>query len=419
MLLWAFNMKVGVKNTDFGTMPEDWELKKVREIAEVDPENLPSNTRHDLGIKYISLECVDNGRLLKTDELLFANAPSRARRVLRKNDLLFSTVRPNLKSHLHFRSTESGYIASTGFSVIRTSESPEYIYQHFWGNTVNRQVDNLISGSNYPSINSKDVKNLVIPLPPLPEQHAIAEALTDADAWVESLETLIEKKRLIKQGAIQKLLRPKDGWKLKKLGEIAEIRDGTHQTPAYVHNGIPFYSVESVTNNDFKNTKFISEEEHEVLTKTFKIEKGDILMTRIGSIGDCKLIDWEVNASFYVSLALLKVKPGFSANYLCHYSKTEKFKKEIEVNSLQSAIPKKINLGPISSVKIEFPPLAEQNRIATILSEMDSEIEVLKQKLVKARQTKQGMIQQLLTGKIRLVNSTNGKATKTSKRVTA
>ena len=97
-------------------------------------------------------------------------------------------------------------------------------------------------------------------------------------------------------------------WEVKTLGEIAVVRDGTHQTPTYVDYGVPFYSVESVTNNNFTNTKFITEEAHKILTKTFKIEKGDILMTRIGSIGDCKLIDWDVNASFYVSLALLKIK---------------------------------------------------------------------------------------------------------------
>ncbi len=65
-------------------------------------------------------------------------------------------------------------------------------------------------------------------------------------------------------------------------------------------------------------------------------------MTRIGSIGDCKLVDWDVNASFYVSLSLLKIKSGNSAEYICHYSKTASFKKEADINSLQSAIPKKI-----------------------------------------------------------------------------
>ena len=106
---------------------------------------------------------------------------------------------------------------------------------------------------------------------------------------------------------MQELIRPKKGWVEKSLGDIGVIKDGTHQTPKYFEQGIPFYSVENVTANDFVNTKFISPKEHNYLTKNWKIEKGNILMTRIGSIGVCKYVDWEVEASFYVSLALLKI----------------------------------------------------------------------------------------------------------------
>lgn len=244
---------------------------------------------------------------------------------------------------------------------------------------------------------------LLIP-PTITEQIAIAKVLSDTDLLIQSLEKLVRKKRAIYQGAMQELLKPKEGWVVKSLGDLAEIKDGTHQTPKYVDSGVPFYSVENVTRNDFKNTKFISEEEHKFLTKTSRIESGDILMTRIGSIGVCKLVDWDVDASFYVSLALLKVKNGFSAPYLSFYSNSFYFKKEIELNSLQSAIPKKINLGQISNVKVEIPEsFEEQTRIANILSDMGKEIIALETKLVKYKQVKLGMMQNLLTGRIRLV----------------
>jgi type I restriction enzyme S subunit len=195
---------------------------------------------------------------------------------------------------------------------------------------------------------------------------------------------------------------PKD-WEVKRLGDIAEIRDGTHQTPNYVKSGVPFFSVENVTSGDFTNTKFISEEEHRFLTKSFKIEKNDILMTRIGSIGDCKLIDWDVDASFYVSLALLKIRNGYSASYICHYSNSAFFKKEVELNSLQSAIPRKINLGPISNVRVEIPgSIKEQEAIAAVLSDVDALLAKLDQFIAKKRDLKQAAMQQLLTGSTRL-----------------
>ena len=106
-------------------------------------------------------------------------------------------------------------------------------------------------------------------------------------------------------------------WKMVKLGDLCQIKDGTHQTPHYVDTGKPFYSVENITNNEFVHTKFISEEEHEKLTSSYRIENGDVLMTRIGSIGVCKYIDWDVDASFYVSLALLKCdKTQINPKYL-------------------------------------------------------------------------------------------------------
>ena len=193
-----------------------------------------------------------------------------------------------------------------------------------------------------------------------------------------------------------------DDWHVTTLGEIATIRDGTHQTPDYVSVGIPFYSVEHVTNRNFSDTRFISEKEHRILTRTFKIEKGDILMTRIGSIGDCVLVDWDVEASFYVSLALLKVH-GAHAPFVSAYSDCSAFKKEVEFHSLPSATPKKINLGPISDVRIPLPrDNREQETIAGALSDIDRLLESLDALITKKNAVKQASSQQLLTGKTRL-----------------
>lgn len=194
---------------------------------------------------------------------------------------------------------------------------------------------------------------------------------------------------------------PED-WDVKLLGDIATVRDGTHQTPKYVPVGVPFYSVEHVTSGNFVDTKFISYEEHRFLTRSYKIERGDILMTRIGSIGDCKLVDWEVDASFYVSLALLKIK-GASAPFVAQYSNSNAFKVQVELHSLASAIPKKINLGPISEVLVALPPtLEEQSAIATALSDVDALLAAQDALIAKKRACKQGAMQELLTGKRRL-----------------
>jgi len=264
-----------------------------------------------------------------------------------------------------------------------------------------------------PGVNRNDLHEIIVTLPSTKtEQEAIAEALSDADTLIEALEQILAKKRQVKQGAIQELFTSKrrlpgfsGEWKVKKLGDLCTaIMDGTHFTPKYVNDGIPFYSVENVTANDFKNTKFISLQEHNRLIKRCKPEKGDILMTRIGSLSNTKLIDWDVNASIYVSLALLKFnKQAINGNYLYCYTKSRKFIKDVELRSLINAIPQKINMEDIGEVPILVPSPEEQTAIAEILSDMDAEIAALEGKLSKARQVKQGMMSELLTGRIRLV----------------
>ncbi|AQT58758.1 restriction endonuclease subunit S [Cellvibrio sp. PSBB023] len=183
------------------------------------------------------------------------------------------------------------------------------------------------------------------------------------------------------------------------------ICDGTHFTPTYVSNGIPFYSVENITANDFVNTKFISEAEHALLIKRCKPERGDILMTRItaGIIGDTKLLDWDVNASIYVSLALLKPNNYVASEFLYRYTKSSAFIRDVERRALINATPKKINMSEIGTIPIPVPSnKAEQKIIAASLSDADELVIGLSKLIAKKRNIKQATMQQLLTGKTRL-----------------
>ena len=297
----------------------------------------------------------------------------------------------------------------------------------------------LNSGTAQPKLNKQACLSINVVKPPKEEQTAIANALSDVDALLTELEKLIAKKQAIKTATMQQLLTGKTrlpqfaykevatdtegekqgqpkGSKPSELGEIPEdwdvqplsklstyINDGTHHTPTYTRDGIPFYSVENVSANDFYNVKYISEEEHKKLIKRCKPEKGDILMTRIGTLGVTRVIDWEVDASIYVSLALIKLRQEVRPEYVYSFSKSSIFKQEVEKRSLVNATPQKINMIEIGQVPILFPKNEEeQTAIATILSDMDNEIQTLEQRLAKTRQIKQGMMQELLTGRTRL-----------------
>lgn len=195
-----------------------------------------------------------------------------------------------------------------------------------------------------------------------------------------------------------------EGWAVATLGDLCvQISDGTHQTPRYVSNGVPFYSVESVTNDDFENVKYITPEEARTIGPRAQPRRGDILMTRIGTLAKTKYIDWERAASAYVSLAILRPGPGIDGRFLYAYTKSEQFIRDVEDRSLAWAVPKKINMRDISDVPVMYPrDRAEQLRIADLELTADAHLLALDRVLAKKRAIKQGMMQELLTGRTRL-----------------
>ena len=177
-----------------------------------------------------------------------------------------------------------------------------------------------------------------------------------------------------------------------------KIADGTHATPTYVDEGVPFYSVESVVANNFTNVKYISEELHETLCKRVKPQKGDILLTRIGSISKTKLIDWDVDASIYVSLCLIRLNDDVNKEYVYQYTKSDYFRQEIEKRALLHATPMKINLGEIGKIPVPLPhEKEEQARIAKILSDADKKTQLIERKVSEVQELKKGLMQKLFS----------------------
>ena len=194
-------------------------------------------------------------------------------------------------------------------------------------------------------------------------------------------------------------------WKPSKLKNITRIYDGTHQTPNYVAKGVPFYSVEHVTANQFERTKFISEEVFEKENKRVKLERDDILMTRIGDIGTARLVDWDVSASFYVSLALIKADPTkFESGFLSAYFGSDYLSRELHRRTIHVAFPKKINLGEIGETALSLPTLPEQKKIAAFLGAVDAKIAALRDRVAGLDRYKRGLMQALFSQTLRFTS---------------
>ncbi len=186
-----------------------WQEASMSEVAIIDPEALPASTDAGALIDYISLEDVERGQILGHARLRFGSAPSRARRVIKSGDVLFGTVRPNLKSHAIYSAGLRRPIASTGFAVVRAVRGradAQFLFHLLMSRLTDIQVERIIAGSNYPAVSSRDIRRLVFSFPPLEEQRAIGSMLTDFDDDIASVKQRLVKAQAIKAGMMQQLL---------------------------------------------------------------------------------------------------------------------------------------------------------------------------------------------------------------------
>ena len=383
-------------NTNLQRFSGEWETKRLQDISDINPQNFSSNTNPDYKFNYISLEQVDSGRLLGYSEEVFRTAPSRAQRVLQNGDVLMSTVRPNLMAHLFFLNQVPNAVCSTGFAVLRAKRNlsaPYFLFAQLFSKGVNDQIAKILAGSNYPAINSRDVKLIEISCPPqISEQRAIAEVLSDVDGLINALEALIAKKRAIKQAVMQQLLTGKTrlpgfsgAWETKRFGELFKRLNGNShkiQTSEYSVNGL------HPVIDQGQDTIVAYSDRTE---KLFKCPVGGVIVfgdhTRIVKFID---VDFLIGAD---GTQLLAMRGTDVAIFLFYQLST----KDIPNTGYNR------HFKFLKDLTFKIPKPEEQHAIASVLSDMDTEIAALAQRRDKTRVIKQGMMQQLLTGRVRLL----------------
>jgi len=191
-------------------------------------------------------------------------------------------------------------------------------------------------------------------------------------------------------------------WDIRKFENIVEkITDGTHKTPVYTDNGVPFLRVTDIQDSciDWNNVKYISKEEHTDLIRRCKPEKGDILYSKNGTIGIPKIVDWDKEFSIFVSLCLIKIKKNGSEvfnKFLESFLASDCCLNQIKMRAKQGTVTN-LHLEEIRELLIPLPPIPEQQRIAEILSSNDTLISKTAELIEKTKEVKQGLMQELLT----------------------
>lgn len=282
--------------------------------------------------------------------------------------------------------------------------SSDYLQALFRSRIISGQLADLMVGSTFKRVNVQQIRRLVVAMPEAVEQTAIGQALSDADALIESLEQLLAKKRQVKQGAMQELLTGRkrlpgfnDAWVLKRLGDISEIAIG--RTPSRANSALWGVGYKWLSISDLRS-KVVTDSKEEITPLGAMamqvIRKGTLLMSfklSIGKLGfaGCDLYTNEAICSF--------TRLDASAEFLYYLLGRTDF----ALYGKQAVKGFTLNKASLRAIELLLPSTAEQEAIAAILSDMDDDIDALEVRVAKCRVIKQGMMQELLTGQVRLV----------------
>jgi type I restriction enzyme S subunit len=411
-------MKTGYKQTEIGVIPEDWEVKTLAQFGEITSSKriFESDYVSD-GIpfyrgKEISL-LIENKGL--DDEYFISRRKyediKREFGAPQKNEILVTAV-GTLGNVYLIPDDEPFYFKDGNLIWLRKIKHIDFKYFAIQIENYKNEIINNAIGSSQKALTIVVLKNQSIPIPPKQEQTAIAAALSDVDALMGELDKLIAKKRDIKQATMQQLLTGKKRlagfsgeWEIKRLGELASIQRGASPRP--IENPIWFddnSSVGWVRISDVTKSGIFLEETTQKLSSlgvqnSRPVACGNLIMSICATVGRpiITAIDVCIHDGFVVFDNLRTDK------HFLYYAL--KFIENDWSKHGQTGSQMNLNTTLINSTKIAVPPQEEQTAIATILSDMDAEISQLEARRTKTSQLKQGMMQELLTGRIRLVGA--------------
>jgi type I restriction enzyme S subunit len=397
-------MKTGYKQTEVGVIPEDWDAAPFGTLASIDRGKFSARPRNDPRFYGGDIPFIQTGDVTRSGGKITTFTQTLNRDGLRvsrlfPNGTLFFTIAANI-----------GDVGITTFeaacpdSLVAVSPNPSIDKHWLLYELARRKADfeSLASPGAQLNINLEKLRPYLMPVPPLPEQRAIAAALSDVDGLLGALDRLIAKKRDLKQAAMQQLLTGqtrlpgfKGEWVVKTFGNLLRFQVGFPFSSAYFNE--KGEGIRLVKNRDLKNNDQIFHYSGKY-EQSFVVRNGDVLVGMDGDFLPCK---WSKGPAL-LNQRVGRIVPSSGLNGAFAYYALIGPLKEIETVTSSTTV-KHLSHGDVEGIERPLPDLPEQTAIASVLSEMDAELAALEQRRDKTRALKQGMMQELLTGRTRLL----------------
>lgn len=410
--------------TELGEIPSEWEIKKLSNVSDLIDGDRSSRYPSDKdivekGILFLSTQNIENSKLVYNNSKFITQEKfnSLSKGKLQKNDLVI-TLRGSIGNVAKF----DGDLYDTGFinaqlMIVRSNNiNPNYLHKYLISVNSQKQIKNISSGSAQPQLTKGELKELKIIIPTIKEQEKIALILSTVDEQIDNVDALIEKNKELKKGLMQTLLTKGIGhtkfkkteigeipeeWDLKTFKDISKVSQGLQiaieeRYKEFKKGRLPYITIQYI------NDKLNSDNEYfiENFSESVVCKEDDILMTRTGNTGIVVTNEIGVfhNNFFRVDFR----RDLLDKDFLVCFLNTNFIQNLIIRYAGTTTIPD-LKHGDFYKLPIVIPPLDEQKEIALILSEVDRKIEEHKKKKQMLEELKKGLMQQLLTGRIRVI----------------
>ena len=397
-------------------MKRGWQTKKLGELLQktetINPLQSPNTD-----IDYIDVSSVSNSTFTveATQRLKGENAPSRARRLVKVNDVLFATVRPTLRRIAIVPEHLNNQVCSTGYFVLRPKEGIDHRFIFYWLFTEDfmGQMELLQKGASYPAVTDGEVKSQEMSFPPLPEQQRIVAILDQAFEAIAkaraNAEANLKNARALFDSHLQSVFT--EAWNSDELVALADlatdITDGDHMPPPKASSGVPFITIGNIAKDtctiNFADTFMVPREYFDGLKSNKKPKKGDVLYTVTGSFGVPVLVTENRDFCFQRHIGLIRPKPEVSSEWLFYLLMSPQVLKQANDGATGTA-QKTVSLKLLRSFQVPRVRLTLQLMAAAKLSPVLEETHRLeslyRQKLEALDELKQSLLHQAFSGQL-------------------
>ncbi len=410
-------MKEGYKKTELGWIPDEWEVGKFEDILV--PRKETFNPKIEENEMYVGLEHIEEvtGRLICTGN---SSDTSSIKNKFYNGDILFGKLRPYLRKY--YMTDFNGVCVTEILVLTKKKSNNKFCYYSLQQDNFIEYINSKTFGTKMPRTSWNDIKEYPVCIPPLKEQQKIAEILSSVDTQIDDTDKFIEKTKELKKGLMQRFLTKGIGhtefkmtevgdipmeWEVKKISDICNVNGGKRLPKGYQliddKNKNPYIRVADMHNGgiSLEDIKYVPNEAVNSI-KNYTISKDDLFISVAGTLGIVGKVPECLDGANLTENADKLCDIKINKDFLMRVLQSDLIQKIIDSEKTSNAQPK-LALTRIKEFLIPIPEKEEQEKIANILISVDTQIEDYENKKTKLEELKKGLMQKLLTGKIRVV----------------